>query len=242
MMKIEVAESGWGIAHTGDVQILLEDTASHINNLLRTPFTGSIHVIPAPSKEQYPMTHYRRIPDGPISIQLTARDTYWAQFAYQFSHEFCHAISGYERLRNNPNNWFHESICEMASIFTLRRMSETWIEHPPYSSWSDYASSLAQYAEDRLMREEVQLPSDVTLRDWVSVREDKLRGDPYMRELNDTIAYAILPLFEENPGGWNAIPKLPVSLARLHTYMREWNSNVAQEEKAFVSSISIMLL
>ena len=242
MVKIEVAASDWGVARTDDVQVLLEDTASHVNNLLRIPFTGTIQVIQAPSKEQYPMTHYRRIPEGPITIQLASRDTYWAQFAYQFSHEFCHVMSGYERLRNNPNKWFHESICEMASIFTLRRMSETWLDRPPRPDWSDYASSLAQYAEERLTREKVQLPHDVTLRDWVSAREDKLRGDPYLRDLNAIIAYAMLPLYEENPGGWNAIPELPISHAKLHTYLLEWNSNVAQEERDFVSSISTMFL
>ena len=66
------------------------------------------------------------------SFGYSARDRKWAKFGYQFSHEFCHVLSNYENLKANPNNWFHEAICELASVFTLRRMAERWPTHPPY--------------------------------------------------------------------------------------------------------------
>ena len=56
-----------------------------------------------------------------ISIKLSARDTYWNKYAYQFAHEFCHVISKHDNLKENPNNWFHEAICELSiHAFTLR--------------------------------------------------------------------------------------------------------------------------
>ena len=77
-----------------------------------------------------------------------------AQFAYQFSHEFCHIMSDYERLRENPNGWFHEAICELASVFTLRCMAERWSSCAPYPNWVEYSDSLLSYAEDCLSCED----------------------------------------------------------------------------------------
>ena len=104
-MKISVAACCWGLGRPSDIEALLVDTASHLNRLLRTPFTGTIVVVPASSSDPTPRVHYRSYPNEPFPIQLAARDSRWAQFAYQFSHEFCHIMSDYERLRENPNGW-----------------------------------------------------------------------------------------------------------------------------------------
>ena len=157
-MKIKVQPDGWGHALPRDIEAVLTDTASHINRLLSAGVTEHVHVIPAPETDWTPRTHVRRSPNAPIFIQLTARDRKWVQFAYQFAHEFCHVVSDYERLENNPNNWFHEALCELASVFTLRRMAETWPVQPPYLKWADYAGSLARYANDLLSDRERQLP------------------------------------------------------------------------------------
>ena len=110
---------------------------------MRDQVGGTVIVVPAPCDDFTPRTHYRPSSSDPIFIQLTARDTYWSQFAYQFSHELCHILSDYERLGEGPNGWFHEAICESASVFTLRRMAERWRTCPPYAGRTDYAESLA---------------------------------------------------------------------------------------------------
>ncbi len=125
----------------------------------------------------------------------------------------------------------------MASIFTLKRMAEKWPDRPPLPNWSSYAVSLADYAEKRLSREETRLPQGTTLRDWLYNREDGLRKDPYQRELNEVIAYSLLPLFESNPEGWNIIRTMPNSPARFHTYLCEWSSSVYPEDQGFMKSI-----
>ena len=236
-MNILVLETGWGHAQSSDVGVLLENTASHLNRYLRSPFAGTIVVVSAPPGDPVPRTHIRPSRSGPIVIQLTAQDTYWAQFAFQFSHEFCHILSGYERLENNPNNWFHEALCELASVFTLRRMAETWPASPPFQDWSDYAHSLADYAVERISRKEFQLPQGETIRSWLRAREGRLREDPYQRHLNAVVAYSLLPLFESDPTGWNAIRGLPASASRLHTYLHEWTSSVHPQDRDFAESI-----
>ena len=180
---------------------------------------------------------FRESAEGPFFIQLTARDRKWSRFSYQFSHEFCHVLSEYERLKNSPNNWFHETICELASVFTLRRMAEQWLSNPPYANWADYAESLASYAQERLSRKEHQLPEGITLSAWLLSEEEALRKDPYQRCKNAVVAYSLLPIFESDPTGWNAIRKLPDSSALFKDYLSNWHSQVEPIDKPFVNCI-----
>ncbi len=237
-MNIVVHAAGWGDALVDDIRALLEDTASHLNRLLGTPFDGTVNIVPAPCADPTPCTHYRPSPTGPFQIQLTARDKFWSQYAFQFAHELCHVLSGYERLKDNPNNWFHETICEIASVFTLRRMAERWRTRPPFPNWADYADSLAQYAHDRLSRPEAQLPEGVTLADWMLSNEHNLRKDPYQRDKNSVIAYALLPIFESHPIGWNAVGELPSTTVCLVGYLFDWHEAAEPTDKAFVMHLA----
>ena len=236
-MQFHVQQADWGDTRLNDIETLLKDTASHLDRLLRTPFQGTICVVPSPPGEP-PRALYRASPDNPFDIQLTARDRRWNQFAYQFLHEFCHVLSGFENLKDNPNNWFHEAICELASVFTLGRMAERWQTNPPCSNWAYYAQSLRDYSEERLSRQEVQLPRGVTLQTWLSSQEESLRKDVCQREKNDLVAYALLPIFEIAPEGWNAIQNFPTSSGHLADYLLDWHSSVDPEDKDFVARVS----
>lgn len=236
-MKIVVAPYGWGNSGTIDIRILLEDASRHLNQVLRSPFAGTIVVVPAPCSDLVPRTHHRSSTRDPFFVQLAARDRNWAQFAYQFSHEFCHVLSNYERLREGPNGWFHEAVCELASIFTLRRMAERWPVEPPYPNWADYAGSLASYAEDLLSQEEHQLPAGMTLSTWLLSVEESLRQDNCQRDKNAVVAYALLPIFESEPTGWNAIHRLPASSTMFMDYLLEWHASVELVDRPFVKRI-----
>ena len=236
-MKIGIEPCGWGEARPRDIGTLLSDVASQFNRLMREPFAGSIQVVPAPPHNFTPMIHYRASRQGSITIQLTARDRSWAQFAYQFVHEFCHALSNYELLRGNPNSWFHEALCELASVFTLRRMAETWPTQPPYPNWADYAGSLASYADDLLADEERHLPFGITLATWLSTHEEELRNNAYLRPKNAVVAHTLLPIFEEEPEGWNTIRKLPVSSGSLTEYLDDWHQRVDAVDEPFMKRL-----
>ena len=236
-MELSVEPGGWGVAFPNDIEVLLADVASHLKRLLVEPVAERITVVPVSGADAVPMTLYRRSGDEPITIQLTARDRKWSQFAYQFSHEFCHVLSDYERLGDNPNKWFHETLCELASVFTLRRMAERWPTRPPYPNWADYASALSDYAEDRLADENHQLPEGLTLATWLPRHENELRQDPYLRDKNGIVAYQLLPLFEAYPSGWNAVRSLPESTGRLSEYLADWHERVEPEDKPFVNRL-----
>lgn len=177
----------WGFDVRGVGQVGLSFTA------------GEIVVVPSPPGYPYPTARHRSNSQDPFVIHLSARNRRWSQFAFQFSHEFCHVLSGYEWLQNNLNNWFHEALCELASVFTLRRMGETWPVNPPFQNWSDYACSLTDGAKERISHEESRPPKGDTLKSCLSVREDELRDYPYQRQLNAVVAYSLLPLFVSPP-------------------------------------------
>ena len=146
-------------------------------------------------------------------------------------------MSDYERLRDSRNNWFHEAICELASIFTIRRMVETWPMRPPYANWADYAQSLSSYAEEYLTREERRLPAGMTLSKWLQSEEGVLRENCRQRDKNAVVAYSLLPIFESEPAVWNAVRRLPHSSAMFREYMLEWHSLVESPEKPLVKRI-----
>ena len=238
-MKISVLPCEWGDARLDDIQNLLQDVASHIERELRDPFPGTIEVMNLPGEKQ-PRTHYRSPGNAAYPINLTAKDRKWSMFAYQFAHEFCHVISGYEPLRDNPNNWFHESICELASAFVLRQMGERWQHQPPYQSWASYSVSLTDYADCLLERLSSNMPSG-SFRAWLSENESDLRADPCLRDKNGVVATKLLPNFEQEPSGWNAVRQLPATTGNIREYIESWRSSVDAQDRGFVEGIGASL-
>ena len=235
-MQIIVPQDDWGDSVQTDIERLLADVASYITRWLRVPVEGVVFVLTG-SEESNPMTYYRGDERGPFVVQLTARDRRWSQFAYQFSHEFCHILSGHDRLRGNPNGWFHESLCELASVFTLRGMAQRWLTYPPFPNWADYAASLEAYAGELVSFQERLLPSDMSLASWLMSEEEGLRGNSYQRNKNAVVSYSLLPIFESEPTGWNAVRTLPDSSTGLKAYLHAWSLQVDPIDKPFVDRI-----
>lgn len=239
-IRLQVSQADWGDIQPNKITALLQDTAFHINRLLRVPFNEKIQI--DPSQVEHPKVLYRSSTAEPYIIWLTARNNFWCQFAYQFAHEFCHVLSGYENLRENPNNWFHEAFCELASVFTIRRMAQRWHTHPAFPKRTDYAAALREYWQNLLNNQKAHLPEDMTLHNWLSLREDELRENPVaeqkQRDNQALVAYQLLPLFEEMPDGWNAIRKLPNSSDRFSDYLIAWYWVVDPNDKVFVARIA----
>ena len=238
-IQLHISQTDWGNIQPNEIAVLLQDTAFHINRLLRVPFHEKIQV--DPSQVDHPKVLYRSSLSDPYIIWLSAQDD-WCQFAYQFAHEFCHVLSGYENLRENPNNWFHEAFCELASVFTIRRMAQRWRTHPAFPKCTDYSTVLRKYWQNLLNNQEAQIPTSMSLHSWLSLRESELRENPVkeseQRNNQALVAYQLLPLFEKTPNGWNAIRKLPNSSEKLSDYLVSWHKAVDSDDKAFVARIA----
>ncbi len=186
-----------------------------------------------------PITLFRRGPNGEYLVRLNTGDRLWAQHAYQFAHEFGHILASYDEHERN-NKWFEESICEMSSLFVLRRMSETWKFRPPYSNWKEYSPALADYARQRMRTG--QLPPGKTLAEWYRENEALLRQDPCLRDKNTVVAVALLPLFEQQPESWEAIAWLNDGASHgtrtFARYLGDWYARVPEKRRPIVRQIA----
>ena len=185
-----------------------------------------------------PIVLHRRGPAGEYIVRLDTGSNLWAQHAYQFAHEFCHILCNYAQ-REHRNKWFEESLCELASLFALRRMSETWKTKPPYPNWKDYAPALTKYADERMQK--AQLPAGVSLAEWFRRESEHLYGSATLQEKNTVVAVALLPLFERQPEHWEAVSYLnavePLKPQSLAAFLRQWRDAAPQKHRAFIEQI-----
>jgi hypothetical protein len=228
-----------------DIRAVLLSAAGEIwKHCAGTKFEFGFHIY---RNEKYPITHYER-ENGRIVIGLCTENTYWSQYAFQFGHEFCHALmdhsNDWRRLWHAPehaNKWFEETLCEVGSLFALRAMAHTWETAPPYPNWKSYGAKLADYATQRMNDPKHQLPAGKTFAEWFTATEPEQRKK-WTRENNTIIALRLLPLFEAEPTGWDTLPSLlfcahepHMTLARL---LEQWKKNARPEQGAFIDKIA----
>jgi hypothetical protein len=186
-----------------------------------------------------PIVLLRRGPNGEYLVRLNTGNRLWAQHAYQFAHEFGHILANYDE-HERCNKWFEESICETASLFALRRMSETWKVRPPYPNWREYSPDLAKYADRRIRS--AQLPPSKTLAQWYRENEAMLQQEPCLRDKNTVVAVALLPLFEKQPESWEAITWLndgtSHSTRTFARYLGDWHAHVPGKHRPIVRQIA----
>lgn len=244
-LDIRVQANAFGRASTSDIAAVLQSAGTEIwRHCPRSQLSG----IDVYRRADHPQTDFKRTPDGRISIGLSSRDTYWAQYSFQFAHEFCHTLANFsdnpwrsERFSRTANLWLEESLSETASLFTLRAMGRSWQNAPPYPPWREYAPSFNNYAEKRLALPENHLPAGTPFLAWFQKNHGALRQNPTMRDRNTIIATQLLPLFEAEPRGWEALTFLNrgasdanQSLAR---HLAEWRSQCPSDLRPFVSKL-----
>ncbi len=235
-MHIEVEQDDWGDAYLDNIRRLLEDVAGQLTRHFVPPPGGRIRVRRRPNGAA-PFTPYRQSPNDDYIIELTPRGQFWCPYAYEFAHEFCHILSDYERLLLVPNQWFHEALCELASVFTLKQMADTWQADPPYPNWRDFAASMNEYADDLITRDFLRLPVGVNAGDWLQINEPILRANPRQRHLNGLVVVKLLPLFQEAPEHWQSVRHMPNTDESFAEFLSQWRGACPDEHKPFVSRI-----
>jgi len=235
-MEIIIEGTDWGGAVTENVKHLLEDVQSQLLRHFHEPPEGRVRVQSRP-QERSPRVLYRKDPGDDYIVWLTVQGNYWARYSYQFSHEFCHILTDFDRLHSSANQWFHEALCELASLFVLKQMSETWRDKPPYPNWADYASALGSYADDIINKDEHRLSSGTDIRSWILANEPSLRANASQRTLNGVVAVRLLPLFQREPTQWGCIRHLPPSNADFFDYLAEWEESCPDRHKPFVAGL-----
>jgi hypothetical protein len=232
--KMTVLPGDWDNAGTQDIEAVCRSVFNEFSSLFPERRFDPITI--RYDGKQGPMVVFGKGPDGERRVLLYVKDTHWAQFAFQFAHEWRHIACNYREI-NRANLWFEESICETASLFALRRMAETWKTKPPYSNWKSYAPSLREYADNRL--KETEKLDDLTFLQWYQRNEAELRKTGVNRQKNQVVAAALLPLFEKDPTHWQAVGFLNQWDAKKELsfpeFLEDWHDRVPKEHKAFVA-------
>jgi hypothetical protein len=243
-LDIRVQANVFGKASVADITAALRSAGEELFRYCsRTQLDG----IDVYFRADHPQIDLHRTRAGRIAIGLSARDARWAQYSFQFAHEFCHALANFANHSQsvvskvpNPNLWLEESLCETASLFVLRAMSRTWATHPPYPAWQVYAPWLNDYVEQRLALPENRF--SVSFSAWFRDNQTALRRDADRRAGNIIIATHLLPFFEADPAGWEAVtflnrkPSDPTE--SLSKRFAEWRANCPGRLHAFVTKLA----
>lgn len=136
-------------------------------------------------------------------ICLSAKEDYWCQWIYQFSHEYCHhLINGTLTGEIKGLMWFEETICHLSSMYHLHILSLQWeslIAGRPH--WVQ----VLQKHQNALLLKTPQLLSATQhpgyLRTWLPILEQQ----SYHRDYYNALAAKMYPLFVENPHLWKII-------------------------------------
>ena len=235
-INIRVQAGGFGGASAADITAVLQSAAGELFRYSPRTQLPSVDVY---HRADHPQTDSRRAAGNRIAIGLTARDNHWAQYSFQFAHECCHALINYSndergltRDRRYANLWLEESLCETASLFTLRALSRSWLTAPPYAAWRDYAPWFAAYAQERLALQEHHLPAGTSFVVWFRANEPALRQDSTKRDRNTIIAAQLLPIFEKEPRGWGALAffrRAANPNQSLSRHFADWRSSCPRE-------------
>ena len=248
-INIRVQAGGFGGASPADITAVLQSAAGELLRYWPETRLPSIDVY---HRADHPQTDSRRSAGNRIAIGLTARDTHWAQYSFQFAHEYCHALINYgnddgavARDWRYANLWLEESLCETASLFTLRALSRSWLIAPPYAVWRNYAPWFSAYAEERLALTEHHLSAGTPFVVWFRANQAVLRQDASGRDRNTIVAAQLLPIFEKEPRGWGALaffsrPANPNQ--SLSQHFSRWRSRCPRELRSFVTKIEEVFL
>lgn len=230
-LTIDVAPGDWGGASVREIRLVLESVAREFVSHVDSQRAGDLAIRVVP-RAGAPKVLYEQRAAGEYVIQLTARDARWYQYAYQFSHELCHVFTNFDHKVHRDdhvpehNQWFEESLCEAASLFTLKQLAAKWETDPPTRNWAGYDKLMAGYARRLLAEPHRQLGANQTFRAWFAEHQASLRANPYLREKNELVATTLLPLFESHPDYWQAIKYLNPELASADKpfdgYLTDW--------------------
>jgi hypothetical protein len=245
-LDIRVQTRGFGNASVTDIEAVLNSAADQIWRYCPRVKIRGIDVY---SRPDHPQTNLMLTSTERIGVGLSAHATHWAQYSFQFAHEFCHILANFSdysprRIRSlrAANFWLEESLCETASLFVLRAMSRTWQTAPPYPIWQNYAPWFYDYADKRMRAPEHQLPAGMPFSAWFQANEPSLRRNPNQPDQNAIIAGQLLPLFEARPSAWEAIAFLYDGASDqaepLAQHLSEWRSRCSGRLRSFVDEIA----
>ena len=194
---VTIINGNWGLTSLSAIRAVLSSAHRVLVRSFEAAPEAAVHV--SRWNRDYPFTVYEK---RPYQVFLSATDTYWSQYVYQFSHELCHILTHFDSYKKHKHKWFEESLCELASLHVLRSLAKVWKEDPPSSVYgaSAFARHHQSYAEN--VERKTTIPHQSDLPAWLNRNIDLLEDDSTCRELNHVVAVSLLSSFRQNPALW----------------------------------------
>ena len=241
--EIHVAEGDWDGAKTEEIEAVLHVVADEILGHFPDRKLSPITVSPT---QRNPVVLFQKSANDEYQVHLSAKGTKWAEYIYEFSHELFHILANYQNHapRGMPTHlWLEESLCETASVYTLKKLSLAWAETPPRAEWASYASTLKQYTGRVIGEQRHYLPANVSLTKWMQENEPRMMNDPYLRDKNALVANLFLPLLEQNHD-WEAVAFLNttdrIDQRALADYLADWHQRTPFEHQGLTRRVMQM--
>lgn len=194
---VTVINGNWGLTSLSAVRAVLLSAYGVLARSFEAAPEAAVHV--SRWNRDYPFTVYDK---RPYQVFLSARDTYWSQYVYQFSHELCHILTHFDSSKKHRHKWFEESLCELASLHVLRSLARDWKEDPPSEVYeaSAFAKHHLSYAEE--VERKTSIPPQSDLPGWLNRNIGLMEDAPTRRELNRVVAVSLSGNFRQNPALW----------------------------------------
>ena len=154
---VTIINGNWGLTSLSAIRAVLSSAHRVLVLSFEAAPEAAVHV--SRWNRDYPFTVYEK---RPYQIFLSATDTYWSQYVYQFSHELCHILTHFDSYKKHKHKWFEESLCELASLHVLRSLAKVWKEDPPSEVFE--ASAFARNHQTYAEKVEKKTPIPLTVR------------------------------------------------------------------------------
>ena len=199
---VTVTQSQWGDVSTEEISAVLQSTA---NQLFKETSQKKWSPILVSQSKAGPIVFFKKGKNKQHIVHLKTKGRYWCQYVFQFAHELGHILCGYNAI-NKKHLWFEETICEMASLTALKKLSKEWMVSPPYPHLRSFAPEFDKYAKKRISSH--SFPENIDFSAWYQRNKLTLETVPLDYERNVKIAGILLSVFEENPILWESCEHL----------------------------------
>jgi hypothetical protein len=140
-------------------------------------------------------------------------------------------------MKNSAQFWFHESVCDTASLFTVRQMAFSW-SRIFLADWAWFSIAIQDYARKLMTQIGSSAAEKVDFPDWFRINQKSLRASWYQRERNLLVARQILPVFENHPAYWDALRFIPDCDGLFETFLHNWNDQCSCELKPLITELA----
>ena len=242
---LRISPEGWGRTSMDDLRLVLEAVMDELAPRFPHREFVSIRVVHG---DGGPLAFYDKSADGEYVVRLSAQHSRWHQFVYQFSHELCHIYSNFDnkpatdgRIEHHSNQWFEESVCETAALYTLRKLAQRWEGDPPGPQFAGQGATLRALADYLINEPHRHLPPSRPLASWFKANQPHLEESPYLRDKNEVVANLMLPLFEQAPEAMSAIGYMNLRTEdadrQFGDYLRAWRDACPEDKRGVVQRI-----